>query len=359
MLLNCDDIKINSSDDVIFVGSLEYYLTDLLCLTWEMLSSCNYNCSYCYCNHQPEAKHDYSKFIKFLKDCKADKLELIFTGGEPSIFKDFLKIIKDIPAILSDNFNSSVVKMMTNFSGSIDYYKDFIEVFKDSKIIISPSYHYIQDRRVYNFLEKAITLHHTHPDLFLDIRILLDPLYFRSIVEDYNILKSYLPISDSLRLTPKLLVSADYIDSSIISWHDTEIREIVNSHKFYKTINMSIIYYDENKEIKHGIIDRELFMKMYHNGLVINWICSTCKNNINIFNDGFIGYCQATSEKTIPFNIYQDSLFKRETKDILCSRDICGCGYITPKINMNNYTVFKNIPIEWLRQEYGRYNSFL
>ena len=39
MICDYNDIKIKSSDDIIFVGSLDYYYKDLCCLTWEVLSA--------------------------------------------------------------------------------------------------------------------------------------------------------------------------------------------------------------------------------------------------------------------------------------------------------------------------------
>lgn len=110
---------------------------------------CNYNCDYCSINYK-ESNTKYKEipvkdWLKFLNETDfsnrlVDDFNMIITGGEPTLYKDFVELINGI--------NHKVVIIYTNLS-----HKAFLELMKlDKKVYISPTFHSVQE---YKRLEEA------------------------------------------------------------------------------------------------------------------------------------------------------------------------------------------------------------
>ena len=123
---------------------------------WEPTFNCNYRCSYCVQWNEEKIPQVGLKQWEKIWDNLFDKYwsgQIRFTGGEPTIYPNFLEL-------LSILLNKHTVDITTNLSFQI---KRFTQLVKPGGIAISASFHpeYV---RFTEFLDKVVYLHsHGYP----------------------------------------------------------------------------------------------------------------------------------------------------------------------------------------------------
>jgi MoaA/NifB/PqqE/SkfB family radical SAM enzyme len=150
---------------------------------WDLGRRCNFDCWYCSKNsHNYYEAHKnlgmlrtaYENLTKIWS--KGDRTKFAFTGGEPTVYKDYLPFVQ---LLKSDNH---IVHTTTNGSNNPKYYGELAEV---SDIVFSIHLNYVEKLGLEKFL-KAVQMavettekgHHTDTIAkynWVIVRIMLDP----------------------------------------------------------------------------------------------------------------------------------------------------------------------------------------
>lgn len=141
-------------EDIISVGS-----GSPININWELVSHCQFNCSYCYykpyksdTDYRPLAKIVLSKLSKI-----TDPTKVTLLGGEPTLHPTFFEVIQG----LHEMKHVGQICIVTNFERPLKFWQDLLP-FKD-KLKIVVSYHPEYEQK--NMFEK---IHALQDDFLLD-----------------------------------------------------------------------------------------------------------------------------------------------------------------------------------------------
>ncbi|AYF45776.1 4Fe-4S single cluster domain protein [Halobacteriovorax sp. BALOs_7] len=120
-----------NNEEIISIGGNAF-----LNINWEMVSHCQFDCSYCY--YKPfQSDTNYTTLGKIvltkLKQIKDDFI-INLIGGEPSLHPDFIQIINELIEIE----NLKEIRIVTNFVKPFEFWN---KIKKSSKVKITASYH--------------------------------------------------------------------------------------------------------------------------------------------------------------------------------------------------------------------------
>ena len=140
----------NSKGKTVFEQMIEF--------DWLIHYKCNYRCYYCFFSEHwdyVEKKNieiDYSKWVDAYKRIhnKYGDLKVIITGGEPTAFPDFNKLIIELTGFAQVAFD-------TNLSCSKEKLESLISNVDSSKLFIGTSFH-PQFAKIDEFFEKVMML---------------------------------------------------------------------------------------------------------------------------------------------------------------------------------------------------------
>lgn len=341
--INCNDYS-----DIVFIGSLKYYLFDMFSLSWEVTPHCNYKCYYCGLsdNLMPDPEYKYEKFLSFIKTVQCKDMDLCFTGGEFTIDKQFPNFLKDLIPILKDK--NVCIKFMTNLSQDKDYYINLLNIVSNYKIIFAITYHTCYDKNIDLFIDKCKLIKETYTNVLLDIRVPITIDEFSKSKDNYYKIKHELENKGVVDVTPKYIFieGRQVLEPDQKIWFDKEIYK-QRSNKYNVSINTSVIYYNVDGELKHEIITREQLR--YLDYMNIKWVCDAPRYAVKFFSTGKIGYCQV-QRADISYDLDFDSQLP---KSFVCQEKICACGHSIPKINLKHYAKFLKVSEEWLHEIYN------
>jgi MoaA/NifB/PqqE/SkfB family radical SAM enzyme len=123
--------------------------------TWDIHYSCNYNCTYCFLNFEPETKNikaaylSKDRWVKIWRDIyvRYGSCHIAITGGEPFIYPDFTDLIQELSEMHSFEFS-------TNLSWDVN---NFMQKVSPDKAIINSSFHH-EFVKIEDFLNKLALL---------------------------------------------------------------------------------------------------------------------------------------------------------------------------------------------------------
>lgn len=127
-------------------------------INWELVSHCQFKCTYCY--YKPfESNTDYESvsglILKKLSTIK-DKTKVTLLGGEPSLHPTFLKVVAELhvfPHVFS-------IPIVTNFDRPLDFWMELLPYKDKVKIVVSIHIEYPQKELVekVKFLQKHFAI---------------------------------------------------------------------------------------------------------------------------------------------------------------------------------------------------------
>jgi len=270
---------------------------DTIYIEWEVTQKCNYRCSYCSAYDilgKNEISWNQKKFImNELSKSKYKKL-LYLLGGEPTISKDYFKILDYL-----ENKKDFEVYISTNFSQSKEFYKKH-KSYKNVKHWLSLHPEYII-KDIEALKEKTLLLKERNIYFIFAPMILPDKKYTNMY---YDLQK--FANENNLNYYPQIVVN----DINGHYWNSNE--EYYKKHN--DLFNNSFLEIKENNEY---IPYHEFFMN----------IDLQNKNNFKCYNsyfeiywDGSItGRCLQVNHKFLPLNFFK--YFK--IKPIKCTRKYC------------------------------------
>lgn len=135
--------------DIVEFGQETMLKNHLFTVSWILARFCNYNCSYCW-PYARSSTPDHQKleiYLNTLDSIKAqarangfDKFHFSFSGGEPTAYKHFDKIIKHYATDNTAQYQS--IHMTTNLSSGIKWWSRWLENTKTlQRRSITASYH--------------------------------------------------------------------------------------------------------------------------------------------------------------------------------------------------------------------------
>ena len=170
-------------------------------IDWMLGNYCNFNCVYCFdhantgTHRPPVAWEDAQVMIKnvthLINEMKNNMpedgyLQMLFQGGEPTIYKHFPKLCKAINDVGVDN-----LLVVTNGSMPISWWKKHIDCFEDIQLSVHTAEANLEHTK------NVIELFAQYPSKRCDASIIIGNHNFSKAVEWFNILK---PIHEKRRM---------------------------------------------------------------------------------------------------------------------------------------------------------------
>lgn len=294
-----------------------------LTILWQVNNWCNFKCSYCneYSNggdYKNNDKVDASieVFESIIKTYQAQGVENFFlkiTGGEPSMWKGTISIIKKFNEIVPKGQRK--VSLNTNLSRDIDWWGKYYTLFD----VVIGTYH-----SEFTDLEHYVTVTKFLQDkVFLKSKIMMNKNSFDQCVEVANKIKKVCQ-NYSIEYTPVLAsLTSDvepyyYEDQNHLDFFETHSNENTRK-KLDNDLFEKICVIDNNNKIKYT--DNQIIIKRKNN--FKNWQCNVYEN-LFISRDGTISQSTCGQGKIIG-NIFE-SLKIKELESIICNKDWCHCG---------------------------------
>jgi len=108
-------------------------IPERVCITWYINVACNYRCPYCQPEKYIERRENFEKIIKIWEKIYMDygPCHISFSGGEPTIYPDFFKMLKGL-------VKYHTIELITNLSFNVD---KFINNFTPEQARIGASFH--------------------------------------------------------------------------------------------------------------------------------------------------------------------------------------------------------------------------
>lgn len=277
-----------------------------LTLSWELVTHCQFQCSYCYFNPY-ESSTNYPDVMKMVlsKISKiTEPVEMTLLGGEPTLHPEFHQLIQS----LHEMDHVTKIDIITNFQPTVEFWRPLIP-YKD-KIEIVLSYHVEYSQK--NFFRKIEAL---KSDFSMNIIFLVhnDLKYLpkmREAAEEYYQLNL-----ETLPITFAKLVDRSSGATQYFEYQQETLDFLSEQEKRVKTLK-----YPETIPVTVSSGERIEVNQMEFASKEMNrfkgWKCQM--NALIIHPDGMVSYPCTTQKKHILFA----ELKKRE---LTCAFDICPC----------------------------------
>jgi MoaA/NifB/PqqE/SkfB family radical SAM enzyme len=193
-----EEIALKNNDTQI-VYAKDYYAVKLI--IWDLGRRCNFDCWYCSPNshNNYEAQKNLAQFTaayNVLKEdwIKGESVKFSFTGGEPTIYKDYLPFIKMI------NLDGNFITTTTNGSLTYEYYAELV---KYSSVTFSIHLEYVKKFGLDKFINAvrgavdsvsyAVKTETAGQHSWVGVRIMFDPGNQEIADETYQAFKTAFP----------------------------------------------------------------------------------------------------------------------------------------------------------------------
>ena len=181
---------------------------------WDIGRRCNYDCEYCWPSvHNTDGPHiDYKTLRRTLgaiiywivnkpgtikENLKTTKF--FFSGGEPTLNPDFLKICHWLQS------EKQLVSVSTNGTNTEEYYTNLAQVVNNFLFSIHfgsmEKFKIINEKKLLKNIKKVLTVHRLHSlrDKWVELKIMAPPGYVNHALKFYDMAISETPILDTGR----------------------------------------------------------------------------------------------------------------------------------------------------------------
>ena len=229
--------EIDTIDDPMIVYSDAN--TEYKSIIWDIGRLCNFDCSYCsknsHNNFEPvknlkSMMNVYQNINKFWNQTN-ERLKFSITGGEPTVYKDYLPFVKKLKE------DDQIVMTTTNGSNSTEYYAE-LALYSD--IAFSIHLKYVDrlglDKFINNVVAAATTTEQGHANdtiaqyNWIIIRIMLDPGNLELAKTVYTAFKENIQEFKNVVLTVDLLHEADGDSHQLYTYTKEELEWIESTY---------------------------------------------------------------------------------------------------------------------------------
>ncbi|RZF22815.1 radical SAM protein [Halobacteriovorax vibrionivorans] len=274
-------------------------------INWEMVSHCQYDCSYCY--YRPfTSDTNYSTLSKIiLKKLKNIEEDFIINliGGEPTLHPDFTQVIDELISIE----NLKEIRIVTNFIKPESFWN---KIQRSSKIKITASYH--PEYKNKDFIKKSEIL----SDQFnIDIAFLFtnkieEFIKYKEVFEDaYQLAKQKKLTLNCVRLHKEEYNNTTYEE------YDPEIEDFIkeSEHKVSSLDNKETTLI-KTSDIQKNIAKSHFLANGYNK--LKGWKCDI--KAFIIHYDAQVSYaCKNTKKHILTCDF--------KTEGIVCPFNLCEC----------------------------------
>lgn len=296
-----------------------------LIVDWFVGKRCNYDCSYCTPDiHDMTSKHLPLAYLTSIGDALVkhagpEKLQIGFTGGEPTIHPEFLN--------LCAHLNSLGVKHMTtttNLTRKVNYYLDLLQ----HMLSLTVSHHFEYENTA-KFLQKVKQLHDRRPkNTDVRVQVMLHHVHFDACVQAVDFYKqNNIPYTlRRIRVKNKNTSSSDYTPEQLDWLAENSEPQWTNA----------VIFYKQHSEIKSQQVHVNEISGSLRNNFN-GWICNAGVDYIHINWDGQVyrGNCR---QGGVLGNITQPLALP--TTPVTCQTTNCFCA---PEISIRKHHPDVNI----------------
>ncbi len=309
---------------ILKVGAVENFNgKDVLNINWVLTRKCNYTCSYCTVyNNKDKFKpiDELKKAVDEIYKLNRDKIHIVLTGGEPTIYPKYLELLKYIFSKLKDKVSITTI---SNLGRTNRFFNDLIEKLKgyENKINFVASYHF-DFAKENEFLQNVKNL--TSNGYFVKVQIMAHP----EKMEKVKYLEKELNKIKVLNLKYQVMVIRENYGSVPDKRYSEEdlqwLKQFYNEQNEEKNILM--VRVDEEKNI---IEEKYSAPELNTEGLnkYKGMICHAGVNNFSINEKGKVdrAVCFRHSSNDSK-NIYTDeNALKGMDKPVICPFERCGC----------------------------------
>lgn len=315
---------------------------DLLSVSWDTSSICNYKCSYCSEDYNG-GKNKFppiDKVLKFLNELSSQsgkKLFLEIKGGEPTFWKDlpmFLKVCDE------KQWGTCLV---TNGSSKLKWWKENLANIADVNISLHTEYFDLE-----SMIEK---IKYINKRRYLTVKYMMIPELFDECVRRIEVIREEIPSAS---------VQAFYLakpkkDGELYEYTEYQKNKIeeLNQYKkkFVKRIWKAFPFEDRNKAWSldsRGVVEKisSQKLKINNQNLWKEWVCFAGIERVHIGSDGaiFRGQCKQGGKIGSLYDTWT-----LPTEGVICKKEICFCGseLLLTKWKREDFSlVEKNLEIE-------------
>jgi MoaA/NifB/PqqE/SkfB family radical SAM enzyme len=294
-------------------------------ITWEIMNTCNYKCSYC----SPELyggtapMPDYNNALSFfnrLDEENTNKKILSLSGGEPTLWPKLPIFLKE----LSDSYS---IEIVTNGSRTIRWWGDlFNQIDKIDRISLSVHLEFAKKEHILKVCQEI------HNKCTLTVMILFDLKFIETAIDLATDLKD-LNLNLSMRLKPIIAKDKQFGKSE---YSDVQ-RDIIKGLEYNNAISLrkieapaSFIVNGESKTIywANNLIaeNKHTFKGMF---------CEAGNKRLYIDYKGTIFGATCETAKLNPLGNINDNTFIK-INGMICNSDFCPC---VPDIRIPKFKV--------------------
>jgi MoaA/NifB/PqqE/SkfB family radical SAM enzyme len=312
----------------------QFIKTGPIAIDWMLGNYCNFDCIYCFPGsnegtHRPptldQTLLDNLTYLHHrLRKTEDDVIQWHFSGGEPTLYKDFSQLAN----FLRNDLPNSYISVVTNGSRTVRWWKENITNF-DTVIL---SYH--TSRGDLEHFKEVLKIAYGKVKITLDI--ILGSQNFDVAVNASKVLSHFLLENNfgnvnlnikTIRETENnglfLEMTTDQIDviKQIKENYQTQRKKTPFQQKYYSH-NTDVILNDGSKFVLDGTKDI-LELKGSWQG----YRCFAPNEFIQIYSDGSLGRMSCKQELFLA-NIYKKDFINKFIKfdnGVICKKDHCGC----------------------------------
>ena len=297
-----------------FVKEYDFdHLRDRLYIHWDLLSVCNFKCSYCYARrdylpfNQWNKLLDYDKILRIIEIISLSKLPVFLglLGGEPTLHPRLKEIVSLIKKKILDKHDKSRLYITSNLSKNIFSNLEF-----NKKIFVLGSCH-VSEKEKYgenfkNFFNSVETILDKGFKLKINIPLNSEKKFWGDTHYILEKLRNY-----NVNIHPHFLYSdgIDVLENYNEEFYN-EFKECLDSERNFVFETKDNVYHFNDYEIFKNDICHFKGWRCYQNNYEISW-------------DGIVRNLCKDEE----CNLFSNPLFFRnlKVKPIICKKENCLC----------------------------------
>jgi hypothetical protein len=271
-------------DDIVSLGQQTLIKENLFTVSWILARFCNYNCSYCwpYARSSILDHHPLEVYLNTLDRIKSqarnngfDKFHFSFSGGEPTAYKHFDKVLEHYSSDNKCKYQS--LHMTTNLSPGIKWWDKWISSTDNlQRRSITASFHY-EFANENDFIKKCVYL--IENKIFVTINQVMVPEQFDQL---YERCKKFFNNGINVTLKPQSDPTASFIVNSYTE--DQILKMQTGFPQAWNGMKLSQVELTDSSKNKYYIDQAERFNAFGFNKFK-GWECNAGFQSIVIRED--------------------------------------------------------------------------